>query len=240
MIAIGKALFLLLTCIGLLLCSGCAGSKEAQVTVTPEGETIQLPDETPATVDAALDTTFMLPQDTFTVPEKQWGWIKNDWVNVRSEPTTKSVIAGRLERGSKVELLEKVGDWWKVGLDDGTEAYVHASLIHFDEYIDPWTRFRMSCRLADTSLKVVSGVSRVDDSGTPKAELLVTDGWYMLSPEQRKLTSQQAFLFWQKCLEEAGYKLAGATLLFHDEDGRELARVTRAGSGALDIKLTNY
>ena len=240
MLSISKTLLLLSLCLGIALLTGCAGKQEAQVTVTPEGETTQLPDMQQASHDTAIDTTFMLPQDTMTVPQTQYGWIKNDWVNVRSEPTTSSVIAARLERGSRVELLEEAGDWWNVLLDDGTEAYIHSSLIHFDEYVDPWTKFKMSCRLADTSLKVVSGVSRVDESGTPSAQLLVTDGWYLLSAEQRKLTGQQAFLFWQKCLEEAGYKLAGATLVFHDEDGRELAKVTRSGSGAVDIELTEY
>ncbi len=222
-----------------ILLSGCAGSKQAQVSITPEAETTQLQQE-PVIEQPAIDTSFLVTADTSSIPEKQWGWIKNEWINVREGANTQSIIAARLERGSRVELLEQVDDWWHVELEDGNRGYIHVSLVHFDEYLDPWTHFRMSCRLADTSLSVINGVSQTENSDAPEAYLRVKDEWYLLSHERRKLTAQQGFFFWQKCLEEAGFKLAGATLIFHDEDQRELAKVTRSGSGAVDIKLTEY
>ena len=237
----GRALFSVAVGLALiaLLLSGCAGSQQAQVSVTPEAEATQLQQE-PVIEQPAIDTAFLITADTSSVPEKQWGWIKNEWINVREGAGTQSIIAARLERGSRVELLEQVDDWWHVELDDASRGYIHTSLVHFDEYLDPWTQFRMSCRLADTSLSVIDGVSRTENSDAPEAYLRVNDEWYLLSTERRKLTAQQGFLFWQKCLEETGFKLAGATLIFQDEDQRELAKVTRSGSGAVDIKLTEY
>jgi len=238
--SITKSLLTLAIVLGvLLLLLGCAGSKQAKVSVTPEGETTELPAETPNT-QSLLDTPQMAPADTVVAPQKEWGWIKNDWINVREQPNTSSAIVSRLQRGSKVELLDHVKDWWEVQLEDGTTAYIHESLIHHDPYIDPWVNFKMNCRLADTSMKVIGGVSKIEDASAPSAKLLVTDGWYLLPPEQQKLTAQQAFLFWQKCLEQAGYDSDGSKLIFTDEDGRELARSTRSKSGALDIKLADY
>jgi hypothetical protein len=173
-------------------------------------------------------------------PEKKWGWIKNEWINVRRQPTTNSNIVTRLQRGSRVELLEEDEEWWHVELEDGARAYIHSSLIYFDQYVDPWTQFRMGCRLADSSLTVIESVAPVSSDDSPSAYLQVAEGWAGLEPQEQRHTVRKAYHYWQECLEEAGYKLAGATLFFRDSSGRDVAKVSRDAAGAVAIKLMDY
>lgn len=55
-----------------------------------------------------------------------------DTLRVRKAPSTSSDVLRNLDKGSKVEVLEKSGEWYKVKLSDGNEAYVYAEYVKLE------------------------------------------------------------------------------------------------------------
>jgi len=68
--------------------------------------------------------------------EDWFGWhgvTTGDRINVRAEPNTRSGIVTKLERGSRVRVLGRRGDWLQVMLPGGTDnsgiAWIYHSLV---------------------------------------------------------------------------------------------------------------
>jgi N-acetylmuramoyl-L-alanine amidase len=49
--------------------------------------------------------------------------------NLREGPSLQSPIIEKVGSGTTVTIIEKQGEWYRVALDDGTEAYVHKALV---------------------------------------------------------------------------------------------------------------
>ena len=56
---------------------------------------------------------------------------QNTGLNIRTSPTSEnnSNIIGLLEKGSNINIVGEEGDWYKIALDDGSEAYVSKQFI---------------------------------------------------------------------------------------------------------------
>ncbi len=61
--------------------------------------------------------------------EVKVGWIARPEVNLRNGPGTDSEIIGKAKLSTQVVVLEKKGDWYRVGLDGGREAWASSDLI---------------------------------------------------------------------------------------------------------------
>lgn len=48
-------------------------------------------------------------------------------VNIKSSPDTSGTNLFVLHEGTKVELISKLGEWWNVRLQDGSEGWIHES-----------------------------------------------------------------------------------------------------------------
>lgn len=56
---------------------------------------------------------------------------------LRKEPSKKSTVLKILPAGFKIKVIEKTNDWYNVLCDDGTNAYVHESLIKIQSINKP-------------------------------------------------------------------------------------------------------
>lgn len=57
---------------------------------------------------------------------------KSGALNLRSTPSTSSAVVSSAAKGSKLTLLEKKGDWWKVEYARSKSAYAHSDYIRTD------------------------------------------------------------------------------------------------------------
>lgn len=51
------------------------------------------------------------------------------YTNVRAGPSTNAAIIAQVEQGDVFATYQQDTTWWAVGLDDGTEGYIHSSRI---------------------------------------------------------------------------------------------------------------
>lgn len=54
---------------------------------------------------------------------------KGSPANVRASGSLKAEVVAKVDKGAKVQVVAKAGDWYKVELDDGTMGYVQRNLI---------------------------------------------------------------------------------------------------------------
>lgn len=212
-------------CISLM--TGCAGSRKPVVHNRHAAKVATQPEST-AVVDTSSSETIESLLDT-PVPEKpedSWGWIKNEWVNVRSKPSTKSDIVARLERGDKVKLVDHAGNWWLVEVNDSSQAYVYAPLIFHEPYVEPWLAFKMGCRRADSTLSLVIAVSKYDEKDDNSVYVTVADDWYDLSKGQQDRVAQAAYSYWNTCLTQNGHDTKGASIVIRDDIGKDVVKVS--------------
>ncbi len=212
--------------LGISLLTGCVGSRKPVVhsrhssKVAAQPESTVVADTTSESIESLLDTP--VP----SIPAEEWGWIKNDWVNVRSKPSTKADVVARLERGYKVKLVDHAGNWWLVELNDSSKAYVYAPLIFHEPYVEPWLAFKMGCRRADSSLAIVIAVSKYDENDDNSVYVTVADDWYDLSKEKRDQIAQTAYSYWITCLTENGHDTKGASMIVRDDISKDIVRVS--------------
>lgn len=57
------------------------------------------------------------------------GVVTGDCVNVRSGPALDSSVLYTVNRGTAVTVHEKCGDWYKIGTNSGTYAYIFATYV---------------------------------------------------------------------------------------------------------------
>jgi hypothetical protein len=218
--------FLLSAMVAILAIGGCAGSDRPEVQTRP----VYQAEEVQSQPDSATEPPAMprRPSDLTVAPEPDinWGWIKHEWINVRSKPTTKSEIVVKLQRGDKVRLVEHAGDWWQVKLASDSIAYIYASLVFDEPYVDPWTTFRMGCRRADSVLAVIVAITRYSEEDDVSAYLSVADVWYDYSESQRRQVSRAAYSYWLDCLEQSGHRTEGAAVIIRDDIGKGIVRVS--------------
>jgi SH3-like domain-containing protein len=48
-------------------------------------------------------------------------------VNIKSSPDESGTNLFVLHEGTKVELISKLGEWWKIKLEDGSQGWIHES-----------------------------------------------------------------------------------------------------------------
>ena len=72
-----------------------------------------------------LGTAFMLGSTVFA----STGTVTTDGLRMRKEASTDGEIVTSLNNGAQVEIVEKVGDWYKVKYYDEYEGYL------FSEYV---------------------------------------------------------------------------------------------------------
>jgi len=61
--------------------------------------------------------------------EVKVGWVARPEVNLRAGPGTGADVIGKARLSTQVVILDKKGDWYKVGLDGGREAWVSSDLV---------------------------------------------------------------------------------------------------------------
>ncbi|MGQ9731694.1 MAG: C40 family peptidase [Candidatus Zipacnadales bacterium] len=61
--------------------------------------------------------------------EVKVGWIARTDVNLRAGPGMDASVIGKAKLSTQVVILDQQGDWYKVGLDGGKEAWVHSGLV---------------------------------------------------------------------------------------------------------------
>ena len=111
-----------------------APQKEAapQETATPAGENTT-PETTPTEATNEQPTPpSPAPAEQKPAEKKVFAHSTDGYVNVRSEPNTKSKILGRLTKGGPgARYMETVGEWYKIRYKDSI-AYVKATYASFD------------------------------------------------------------------------------------------------------------
>lgn len=228
------AILLLLVC--LIAGWGCSSGSQAEIQMSPLVEEQPAVDTTTPPAEKPKSIMELPPLKKQAEPAEKWGWIRNESINVRSQPTTKSKIVTKLHRGDKVRLIEHAGEWWQVVLDDSATAYIYSSLIFNSPYVDPWTAFRMGCRKADTSLVLITAVARSNPDDDNDMALTVADDWYDLPKEQREQLARAAYSYWRTCLDESGHDEKGAAMIVRDDIGKEILSV----SGSIDKPKVQY
>lgn len=214
---------------GCLLISCSSGKKTVQVAPVAEAHAVTPPD-TVSSVDPFVEVP---------APRIPSAWVVRDMINVRSEPSTQSKIVAQLHRGAQVAILEQGKDWWKVLLDDGTPAYIHASLLTEEPYVEPWQRFKLEAKRADSSLDLIVAVdpaSRGVSGDPPAVVLTVAPRCGAMTPPERTELAEAAFRFWRVCLEKCGYDAAKSSVTLRDSQGQTLATV-RLAAGKPQVTL---
>jgi len=201
--------------ISLLLLSGCGSSKSSRTQIQS-----QAPPDT-ATAADTLPKVDIYEEDN--EPQKVYGWVIRDLINVRGQPSTNSEIVAQLKRGDRVELVSKEGNWWGVRLSDGAPAYIYASLLTEERYVEPLERFKLDARRIDPNLAGVDDVLTL-----PEAPMTltgsVTQMWVSSPPERQKAIAESALKFWALCLSKCGYDTQNAKVLLNTLDGSAAAR----------------
>ena len=77
----------------------------------------------------AAVTAALLTVSAFAA-QGETGTVNADALRLRSEPSTESSTITYLDTGAQVEVLEDLGEWYKVSCN-GTVGYVYASYISF-------------------------------------------------------------------------------------------------------------
>lgn len=115
-------------------------------------------------------------------------------------------------------------------------AYIHESMVSLEQYMDPWTQFKLGCRLADTTLQIIVGATEIKDSVSASAALTVSDDWSSLSKVKKQRIAQAAFAYWKICLQRSGYDVKGAGIVLRDVEGGDLLRI----SGTTDKTVVEF
>ena len=78
----------------------------------------------------AVMTAALLTVSAFAASVGETGTVNADALRLRSEPSTNSSTITYLSTGTQVELMEDLGEWYKVSCN-GTVGYVYASYVNF-------------------------------------------------------------------------------------------------------------
>ena len=90
------------------------------------------------TQDSTTETPIN-PSKPNTPPEQQviaTGLVKADYLNIRSGPSTKNYIVGKLKNNDKVEIVETSNGWYKIKCNGGY-GYVSGSYIELNNTTTP-------------------------------------------------------------------------------------------------------
>lgn len=63
-------------------------------------------------------------EDSNSAGESQSLTVRNDGTNIRSLPSTSSSVMASADEGDTFSIIQKEGDWYKIGLSDGRTGYV--------------------------------------------------------------------------------------------------------------------
>lgn len=215
-------------CVGALIClallfAGCG--KKVSSTLPPVDPEVKQQTPAPTITEPA-------PEPVEATPS---GWVIKDKINVRAQPSTSADVVAQLTRGTKVRLVNYADKWWKVLLEDGRTAYVYEPLLTREQYVDPWTRFKMEATRANSILEIIVGVGGLDTE-VPSAAMTVASSWNDLAPPDRTAIAEAAFNFWSECLTKCGYDPQKSRIVLRSDAGIELGRVSFLG-GKPQVKL---
>ena len=133
-----------------------------------------------------------------------------------------------MEYGTEVQLLELEKKWWHVLLVDGREAFIYQPLLNEGKYVDPWTRFKMGCRLIDSSFYIISSIEKDDNKSG--VNLIVSDEWLSLTREEQRIISIKAFQYWKECLKDSLMPTKKAKILIKNLNGNNLVKIDTGAS----------
>lgn len=87
-------------------------------------------EQAPAAAPAPVSEEVMVPQEEVQQPEQSWGEYRlTEKTSLRQGPSHTTDVLLRFNKGDRVEVLEKTGEWWwKVRFKDQT-GYVKAQLL---------------------------------------------------------------------------------------------------------------
>lgn len=103
------------------------GGEEADSEATSASKSDKKESATKAGEKTDTDTKKPVKEDTL----KGEGVVstKGSPANVRASGSLKAEVVAKVDKGAKVQVVAKAGDWYKVELDDGTKGYVQRNLI---------------------------------------------------------------------------------------------------------------
>ncbi len=103
------------------------GGEEADSEATSASKSDKKESATKAGEKTDTDTQKPVKEDTL----KGEGVVatKGSPANVRASGSLKAEVVAKVDKGAKVQVVAKAGDWYKVQLDDGTTGYVQRNLI---------------------------------------------------------------------------------------------------------------
>ncbi|MBE2196521.1 MAG: SH3 domain-containing protein, partial [Anaerolinea sp.] len=58
-------------------------------------------------------------------------------LNIRSAPSLSALVLMSVKQGTRLNLIEKIGDWIKIRLDDGREAFAAAQFVNLKPASSP-------------------------------------------------------------------------------------------------------
>lgn len=188
-------------------------------------------DHRPAKVDSTKIKSLVLPDEL--IPSNKYCWITGSTVNVRKKPTTDSEVLAKVHRADRAVFLGEESDWVMIEWTDGDTAYVHKSLVSYEEIIDAITLFERRIRKNDPSGRIINGVKQADDIygknlSKKIAYIYVTDEWYKTPYYEKERFAEVMFDVWINCLVDTGNRKYGVLFII-DCYSKEVAEVRYGG-----------
>ncbi len=121
---------------------------------------------------------------TTSIYASSTGVVNVENLNVRSGPNTTSSIVDYVHLGDTLKILSTSDEWYKVNLDNSSDAYVHSKYV---EIKDTKSSFVSSeeANLFDAP-NVMAGVISTLKNGQSVKVLYPADDWYYVETEQGK------------------------------------------------------
>jgi hypothetical protein len=190
----------------------------------PQARDTQPDEKTPMTIDTLPSPE---PQKSAIRDTIQWGWVKVDVANVRSQPNTKSSIVTKVKKGAVIALKENKDGWWSVIITDSLSGYIKAELITTDviELLNPVATFLLAISNSESN-DSPNLIANAETGGVDEAlRVYVTDIWYLLSTGEQKLACLHLFDLWKSVLQKHGDNPWYAQLSVYDTHGTEVAEI---------------
>jgi cell wall-associated NlpC family hydrolase len=142
--------------------------------------------------------------------EVKVGWVARPEVNLRAGPSTGQDVIGKANLSTQVVILEQKGDWYRVGLDGGREAWVNSDLIDTREERQARMARRGSVTGTDPTPSMAYASVAADDLGGKIVETAMS----RLGAPYR----------WAHSGEDGAYDCSGYTSWVHRQFGIEISR----------------
>lgn len=112
-----------------------------------------------SSMTATSDYSSVITVKTTGATATQIGTVNvNDWLNVRSEPSTNGVVIAQLSNGHTVNIISRTGDWYKISFTLNGKAYTgyaHSDFIKVKPVLQ-------TCPYAEPTVTLKTGSSGTD------------------------------------------------------------------------------